>query len=397
MGETNEFRELRDALRALTVLRGVLDDAVIRRLCALLDALDAPEPRAVDAYAEFAAALFEHTENLSEYVLRLALEDVNPMVLRRAKGLHAGQILEQSVQSDLKTLQAASMLDAARVKERMGYSGFLPEWHTSEIDFAAEYAARLDALPKRGYGIWTKHAMFCLKDGRIAPVIRPDPVRLSGLIGYERQKEAIRRNTLALLSGKPAANALLFGDAGTGKSSTVKALVNEYAEQGLRLVEIRKDQFRSIPEVMEELAELPLKFILFIDDLSFTGEGDDFYGLKAVLEGGTSARAENTVIYATSNRRRLVREKFSDREGDDVHRGETLQELTSLSERFGLTVGFFKPGREEYLGIVRELAARQGIHLDGSELEEQAERFALGGRSPRIAQQFIIHLAAMEE
>jgi len=396
LGETKEFRELRDALRALTMLRGVLDDTVMRRLCTMLDALDAPQPQALDAYAEFARALFEHTENLSEYLLGLVLEDVNPVVMQRANGLPVGEALEQSIQSDLQTLKALSTLDAVRVKSCIGYGGFLPKWRTSDIDFAVEYAARMDALPYRGYGIWASHAMFCLDSGQIVPVPRHDPVRLTDLIGYERQKEAVRRNTLALLSGKPAANALLFGDAGTGKSSTVKAIVNAYAEQGLRLVEVRKDQFRSIPDVLETLAGLPLKFILFIDDLSFTGEGDDFYALKAVLEGSASARAANTAIYATSNRRRLVRERFSDREGDDVHRGETLQELTSLSERFGLTVGFFKPNKDEYLGIVRELAARQGIRMDDRELDDQAERFALGGRSPRTAQQFITYLCSME-
>ena len=377
------------------MLRGVLDDTVMHRLCALLDALDGLQ--AVDAYAEFARTLFGHTDNLSEYLLGLALKDVNPAVLQRAKGLPVSELLEQSIQSDLRTLQAVSLLDAARVKECVDYTGFLPEWKTNKIDFMTEYAARMDALPSRGYGIWGRHAMFCLKEGQIAPVTRPDPVRLADLIGYERQKQALLRNTLALLSGKPAANALLFGDAGTGKSSTVKAIVNGYAEQGLRLVEIKKDQFRSIPEVLETLAELPLKFILFIDDLSFTGEGDDYYALKAVLEGSASARSANTVIYATSNRRRLVRERFSDREGDDVHRGETLQELTSLSERFGLTVGFFKPNKDDYLDIVHELAVRQGVSMDQKALDEQAERFALGGRSPRTAQQFITYLSSMEE
>ena len=397
MDEANEFRNLRDALRALTLLRGLLSDPVMVRLCALLDVLDAPQPQAVDAYAAFACALFEHTEDLSKYVIGLALEDVNPYVLRRAKGLPPGDVLEKSIQSDLTTLQAFSRLDAVHVKARIDYSGFLPEWRTCKRDFAAEYAARMDALPSRGYGIYARHTMFCLDGDEIIPVRRPDPVRLADLIGYERHKQTLLRNTLALLCGKPAANALLFGDGGTGKSSTVKAIVNEHSVQGLRLMEIRKNQIGSIPLVMETLSEIPLKFILFIDDLSFTGEGDDYYAVKAVLEGSASARAANTVVYATSNRRRLVRERFSDREGDDVHRGETLQEMTSLSDRFGLVVGFFKPDKDQYLQIVRELAARQDISMDERMLEEQAERFALGGRSPRVAQQFITYLGSMEK
>jgi uncharacterized protein len=398
LSEANEFSGMRDAMRSIVALRGVLDDAVMRRLCALLDALSGQQPEMINAYADFAHALFAHTEDWSEYLLGLALEDVNAFVLRRANGQPTGNALESSARSDLKTLQALSKLDASRVKLRIGYEGFLPEWRTRDIDFEAEYEERMQALPVRGYGIYAKHRMFSLSGESIVPVRRPDDIRLNDLIGYERQRSAIVRNTLALLSGRPANSALLYGDAGTGKSSTVKAVVNEYRECGLRLVEVKKSQAASIPSVMETLSEMPLKFIIFIDDLSFTGEGDDYYAVKAVLEGSASAKAVNTVVYATSNRRHLVRELFSDRGGDDVNVGETLQEMCSLSDRFGLTVGFFKPNRDQYLAIVRELAARHGIRMDEKELEEQAERFALsGGRSPRAAQQFITCILNMEE
>jgi|AGTN01.1.fsa_nt_gi Predicted ATPase (AAA+ superfamily) len=401
---------MRDALRSLVALRGVLDDAVMRRLCVLLDALmacgddTAAGPlrccpaRVIDAYAEFAGALLKHTEDWSQYLLCLALEDVNAYVLRRAKGQPPGEALKESVRSDLATLQALSTLDAARVKSRIGCEGFLPEWRTRDIGFEAEYEARMEALPVRGYGIYANYHMFSLSGETIVPVRRPDEVKLDGLIGYERQRSAIVRNTLALLSGRPAANALLYGDAGTGKSSTVKAVVNEYHERGLRLIEVKKSQVAHIPAVMEALSEVPLKFILFIDDLSFTGEGDDYYAIKAVLEGSASAKAANTVVYATSNRRHLVRELFSDRGGDDVNVNETLQELCALSDRFGLTVGFFKPNKDQYLEIVRALAARHGLRMDEKALDEQAERFALSsGRSPRAAQQLIAYISSMGE
>lgn len=233
--------------------------------------------------------------------------------------------------------------------------------------------------------------MFAFKDGAVVPVLSPDPVRLTDLKGYAREREAVLHNTLALIDGKPAANALLYGDAGTGKSSTVKAIVNELAGRGLRLVEIGRDALSGIPALIDTLAGNPLKFILFIDDLSFKSDSDDFGALKAVLEGSASARPNNLAVYATSNRRHIVRESFSDRAGDDVHRGETIQELASLSERFGLSVNFYTPDRQQYLDIVRALAEQYGVRLDGETLEREAERWALrrGGRSPRIARQFV--------
>jgi hypothetical protein len=393
-----DFIELRNSLRALIVLRGVLDDPVMARFCALLDTLSGPQPEMIDAYASFASALLEETEDFSEYLLGLAQQDVNAYVLRCAKGLPPGDILEQSLQSDLAALQAVSRLDAARVKSRVGYAGYLPEWRTRDIDFLSAHRARMEEIPARGYGIFAKHHMFSVDGGDIVPVRTPDPVRLSDLYGYERQRSAVVRNTLSLLSGRPAADALLYGDAGTGKSSTVKALVNEYRGRGLRLVEVRKNQLSGLPAVMETLGALPLKFIVFIDDLSFAAEGDDYYAVKAVLEGSAAAKAGNTVVYATSNRRHLVKELFSDRAGDDVNVGETIQEMCSLSDRFGLTVGFFKPDREQYIDIVRALAAQHGLRTSGKALEEEAERFALGsGRSPRAAQQLIVRLIGMEE
>ena len=211
------------------------------------------------------------------------------------------------------------------------------------------------------------------------------------MIGYETERGKILENTKAFLKGKPAANALLCGDAGTGKSSTVKAVTNEFFNEGLRLIELRKDQLKYFPTVMGKIADNPLKFIIFIDDLSFNKSDDNFSALKAALEGSASAKADNAVIYATSNRRHIIKESFGDREGDDVHRNDTMQETLSLSERFGLTVLFSKPNKQLYLTIVKELAKRVGITMDEKELELQAEAFALrkGNRSARCAEQFI--------
>lgn len=184
---------------------------------------------------------------------------------------------------------------------------------------------------------------------------------------------------------------LLYGDAGTGKSSTVKAAAKHFAPEGLRMVEIKKNQLYMIPQIMEELASNPLKFILFIDDLSFNGNDDNFSALKATLEGSISGRGSNVAIYATSNRRHLVKENMSDRDGDELHVNDTIQETMSLAARFGLTVTFQKPDKDSYLSIVRSLADQYGIDMDEDELFRKAEAHALrsNGRSPRTAKQFI--------
>ena len=193
------------------------------------------------------------------------------------------------------------------------------------------------------------------------------------------------------MDGTGASNMLLYGDAGTGKSSSVKAVAAHFAPGGLRIIEVKKNQLYQIPSVMEELASNPLKFILFIDDLSFSGNDDNFSALKATLEGSISGCGDNCVIYATSNRRHLVKESFADRAGDELHFNDTMQETMSLASRFGLSVTFQKPDKEEYLNIVRSLAREYGIDMDEHELFKKAEAHAIrkNGRSPRTAKQFI--------
>ena len=283
-----------------------------------------------------------------------------------------------------------------QVKDKIAYDGFLPDWDNTYYDFKKEYLNRIDNIERYGYGIYAKYYMFIVKDSRIVPVKYPDEVKLSQLIGYEKQRQLVIDNTLALINGKPASNVLLSGDAGTGKSSSVKAIANEFRDKGLRIIEIRKDQLREIPEIIDGLSKNPLKFILFIDDLSFAKDDDNFGALKAILEGSVSARANNIVIYATSNRRHLVKESFADRDGDDVHRNDTVQELISLSERFGLRITFSKPNKYEYLEIVKGLAKLNSLDMSEEELEKEAERFAVGrsGRSARAAKQFIDKMIA---
>ena len=292
---------------------------------------------------------------------------------------------------ELKYLQELSELTPEDFTDDMDYEGYIPRWESSQVDIIGSYMERVQLIGKFGYGKFARNKMFIVRDGDIVPVKHPDPQKLSELYGYERERKSVIDNTLALLSGKPAQNALLYGDAGTGKSSTVKAIVNEYADRGLRLIEMTKEQLRDIPEIIGRICEDPLKFIIFIDDLSFTSGEDCFGALKALLEGSVSARAVNTVIYATSNRRHLVRESFSDRDGDDIHRNDTMQETLSLSSRFGLRVNFSRPDKNAYTTIAAELARSKGIDMPEEELSLKAEQFALSsgsGRSPRTAKQF---------
>ena len=249
----------------------------------------------------------------------------------------------------------------------------------------------MSEVGKKGYGMFAKHHVFTVENGQLVPVKYPDPQRLSELPGYEKEREKVIANTKALLAGMPANNVLLYGDAGTGKSSAVKAIANEFAPEGLRLVEVKKNQLYQIPDLMDKLAANPLKFILFIDDLSFTANDDNFAALKAILEGSVGGRAKNIAVYATSNRRHLIKETLTDRTGDDIHEADTRQELMSLSARFGLTVTFQRPEKARFENILAELAKQHGIDMPMDPLLVKAEAFAIraGGRSPRVAKQFI--------
>ena len=223
------------------------------------------------------------------------------------------------------------------------------------------------------------------------PVEHPDRTNMSDLKGYDLQRGMVVDNTVAFLKGLPANNCLLYGDRGTGKSSTVKAILNTYYTQRLRVIEMPKESLMEFPQLVDQIAGLPMKFIIFIDDLSFSQQDTTYASLKAVLEGGLAARPQNTLIYATSNRRHLVRETFSDRAGDEVHRGDTIQESLSLADRFGLSVNFMLPDKARYLEIIGKLAEQRGLEAYLPELEMLAERWATarGGRSPRCATQFI--------
>ena len=395
-----KLREWNARLHGLVVFRSLLDDPVVAKLLDLTDRMEAGAPGygpVCDAVAQFEAALFEHTTNWGSYLSAAVLEAETVCVRQAASGTLA-PALQTALDSELAFLQALCGLTLDELLAAAGSAtgqaqelAFLPRWETSGIDLPAAYAQRMSEVGKKGYGMFAKHHVFTVENGQLVPVKYPDPQRLSELPGYEKEREKVIANTKALLAGMPANNVLLYGDAGTGKSSAVKAIANEFAPEGLRLVEVKKNQLYQIPDLMDKLAANPLKFILFIDDLSFTANDDNFAALKAILEGSVGGRAKNIAVYATSNRRHLIKETLTDRTGDDIHEADTRQELMSLSARFGLTVTFQRPEKARFENILAELAKQHGIDMPMDQLLVKAEAFAIraGGRSPRVAKQFI--------
>ncbi len=242
-------------------------------------------------------------------------------------------------------------------------------------------------------------------DGTVTfkPVANMEPVVLDDLHGYELQKEKLIRNTEAFVNGRKANNVLLFGDSGTGKSTSIKAIVNEYYDSGLRMIEIYKYQFRNLSQLISQIKNRNYKFIIYMDDLSFEEDESEYKFLKAVIEGGLETKPSNILIYATSNRRHLIREMWTDRDdvenNNDIHRSDTMEEKLSLSNRFGVTIGYYKPDRKLYHDIVRALADRNGITMEDEKLFLLSDQWEMshGGISGRTAGQFISHLMADEK
>ncbi|MFW5686697.1 MAG: ATP-binding protein [Halanaerobium sp.] len=244
-----------------------------------------------------------------------------------------------------------------------------------------------------GASILNQSRAFYWQNDSLSLVNNPDPISFDDLVFYQKAQKKLIENTESFLAGFKAHNALLYGDSGTGKSSSVKALVNKFYRQGLRLIEINSSQIKELPAILEYLNNRGLFFIIFMDDLSFEEFETDYKYLKAVMEGGIESKPDNVLFYATSNRRHLVREKWQDRESE-IHENDILNEKLSLSERFGLTLMFNSPSQAEYLKIVRKLAARAGLKLNENKLEKRALQWSKwnNGRSGRSARQFIDQL-----
>ncbi|MDK2986342.1 MAG: uncharacterized protein PWQ96_1986 [Clostridia bacterium] len=252
-----------------------------------------------------------------------------------------------------------------------------------------------------GCGKMGLYTAFRWLNGRgLVGITNPDSVTFDDLIGYERQKETLIENTEAFVNGKAANNILLYGVRGTGKSSSIKALLNKYSTRGLRLVEVPKSELAGLPEILQYIRQRAQKFIIFIDDLSFESYETEYKHLKALMEGGIQAKPDNVLIYATSNRKHLVQEKWSDRNEmeDEIHISDSVEEKLSLADRFGIIITYTSPDQEEYLKIVEGLAEKYNINMPSHQLREKAlqwERW-YNARSGRTARQFINHLLGTE-
>ncbi|MBQ8533023.1 MAG: ATP-binding protein [Clostridia bacterium] len=378
-------------LSLLSVFRGILKTDTMSSLLKFLT-VDVDLSLRTRLYGEFVYSLREDNYSFSDFLKRTVYADENKYVIGTAQGKKLPEALVSNAKAELSLFSSLTRLDADTLCKSLSYSGYIPRFSNTAVDFEKTYEERLSNIGKYGYGVFSSAKMFRVEGQDILPVEAADDISADSFVGYKQERQKVFDNTKALIDGKPAANVLLFGDAGTGKSSTVKACVNRFYGDGVRLIELRKDQLLSLSSIMDRIAENPLKFIIFIDDLSFNKNDDCFSMLKAALEGSASAKAHNAVIYATSNRRHIVKETFSDRAtSDDIHHNDTVQELMSLSDRFGLTVYFGKPDKALYLQIVHSLARKNGIEIEQNELDIKAEAFALskGSRSPRAAEQFI--------
>lgn len=377
-------------LSMLSVFRGILKTDTMICLVSFLNTKES-ETKRLTSYGEFVHSLSDDDFSFSDFLCRIIYTDENPLVVGVAQKEEISESLLKNAYADLELFSDLTQLTPDSLLGSLDYDGFVPQFENTYVDFAKTYTERLTNIERYGYGIFARGKMFRVENNEILPIEAVDEVTLDSFVGYEEPRQKVFDNTKALIDGKEAANVLLFGDAGTGKSSTVKACANYFYNSGIRLIEIRKDQLLSLSYFMGKIAKNPLKFIIFIDDLSFNKNDDCFSMLKAALEGSASAKAKNAVIYATSNRRHIVKETFSGRAAsDDIHHNDTVQELMSLSDRFGMTVYFEKPDKALYLDIVHKLAEKKGI-LFYNELDTKAEAYALakGSRSPRAAEQFV--------
>ncbi|HAG14066.1 MAG TPA: hypothetical protein DCG49_09425 [Ruminococcus sp.] len=381
MGRNKKLQEIDLSLNSLVVFRKLLTHEVILPLRALLDTESMDPMIQLRQYTEFISRLYARSTNLTEYVFRLICEDDNFYVRAVASGAEVDPMLEACVQNELAILQRLARIRPHELQKEVSYYGVLPEWKTSDLDFGAEFHARLREIGKYGYGKFADSSMFVIRDEQCRPVLHPDPIQLGDLIGYTAQRQAVIENTRVLLAGKPAQDVLLYGASGTGKSVTVKALANAFFSEGLRLIKVTREQLPMLPELMEQVFDNPLKFIFYVDDLDLSAADSSMTVLRSVLEGALSARAQNTAIYAVSS-------TSADPEQTDG--------LHALTERFGLRVHFGMPDKTAYLQTVSAMAEQAHLRTAPEAIEAMAGVYAdqRGNFSPRTAKQFIRQLSA---
>lgn len=347
---------------------------------------------AVNAYTRLCSHLLLKDKSFSDFVHDTLIYSEQPLTEKYL--ITKNPSILTAISYDLERIREICSLSASDVKKYMSealgrdLSG-LPEYEKGDFRYTAEYF--IDRCKRNGSGVFARYKAFVYNEAKksLIPVEKPDPVKLSDLKRYETQRKQIVDNTLCFVHGKPACNTLLYGDRGTGKSSTVKALLNEFPS--LRMIRLDKTQISAVFDLYEKLSSVPLYFIIFIDDLCFSEDDEGFFVLKQALEGSLSAKPDNVLIYATTNRRHIIKETNANRTENYVHKSDAVDDNMSLSERFGLFVTFSAPNKEQFTDIAKKIAADRGIDIDDKILEAGVERFALkrGGRSPRIAKQYV--------
>ncbi len=414
------------AIAGLFLYQDVLDCEIGTSLVALLQAIVSGEQSqgnaliCLTAYGRFFKALATENCSWEEYLIDRLLHAENPFSIQ-AQTQPIDRLSPALVNAAKQDLQALYILYRhGRYIQRLvqqvgGANGKSIDWVESQqteqpsVIVAAlttqDWGELVDLIAayyhQSGVGIFGKYRAFGWKNGWIG-IAHPDRICLDELVGYDEQKATLIRNTKSLLAGKPALNILLYGGKGTGKSSLVKGLLNYFVDTQLRLIEVSKLDTNDLPLILNRMTDLPQKFIIFIDDLSFEADDDTFKALKAVLEGSLTARPSNVVVYATSNRRHLVREYFEDRprpqDAGEIHMWDTTQEKLSFSDRFGITLTFEPADQLKYLAIVKHLADSAKLPIASDDLEARALQWATrhNGRSGRTARQFIDYLLGAE-
>ena len=333
--------------------------------------------------------------SIKEYVASLLANDENVLSALAASGKNVGDDLYRLAKRDIKQIYKSVFSVELKYSPSGNNTGYCAEYTNSlkKITESEDAEELLDNLIKHyrtlGYGAGAKYLAYKF-DGSLYGIGNVDLVDFDSLVGIDFQKKTLIENTKAFIQGKSANNVLLFGDRGMGKSSSVKALIKMFAKDGLRLIELPKQHIKDIPNLVKSLSANPHKYILFLDDLSFEAEEPEYKALKIAMEGQLQAHPDNVLIYATSNRRHLLKETWSDRQGDDVHRNDQLQETLSLSERFGISLVFSAPTQKEFLLIVASMLKTYGIEMD-EKIEKQAVVWQMnyGGRNGRCAKQFV--------
>lgn len=386
----NKITQIRIGFSNIVIFRNIIKTKVIKKLLKFLEIYnDNDKIKVIDYYSDFLYELFKYNDTVGDYILEQIFHDDNIYINKYIRNKNINDTLKNALKNELNFFELLSSFDF-NILFSKEYS--VSKLENKKIDFYNIYINHINDINRKGYGIFYNNNMFTLDDKKnIIPAKHQDMQDIKQLYGYERERNKVITNTKSLLEGKRSNNILLYGDAGTGKSSTIKAIANMFKNEGLRLIEVKKSQLSFITDIIEMLSVSPLKFIIFIDDLTFSSNDDTFSYLKAVLEGGVNSFPNNVVVYVTSNYRHLIKENFNDRQGDDIHIEDTIQQIMSLTNRFGIIITYQRPDKDLFVDIVLSYAKENNIKMDKEELIKQAESYAIrsAGRSPRVARQFI--------